>query len=133
VPHTHTAVQPVPGAVVLIFFLMYQVVLICFLIANDFFIFHSLLKKLLEKLSDFLEPFAKHKETRMIEFNHVTRGCYSNRQTILVILCYCAISSVGLPAVQQRGSKQREPLCVFHGKQRRGQEGEKFSVVQFLW
>lgn len=88
----HAAVQPVLGAVV--FTLMYQVVLICFLIAYDFFIFPPLLKKLLEKLSDLFEPFAKHKGMHIIELNHVIRDCYSERQTILVLLCYCAISTV---------------------------------------
>lgn len=73
---------------------MCQVLLICSLIANDFLIFPPLLKKLVEKLSDFFKPFAKHKETHMMELNHVIRDRYSKRQTILVILCYCAISTV---------------------------------------
>lgn len=40
---------------------------------NFMYIFPLLLKKLLEKLSDFSEPFAKHEETHMMELNHVIR------------------------------------------------------------
>lgn len=58
---------------------------------NFMYIFPFLLKKLLEKLSDFSEPFAKHEETHMMELNHVIRDCYCERHnyfSYIGLLCH---------------------------------------------
>lgn len=67
--------------------------LISFLIANEFYMyFPSPFEEITGKIVKFFfEPFAKHKETHMMELNHVIRDCYCERHnyfSYIGLLCH---------------------------------------------